>query len=190
MARIDLDRRFVQCRNGDDADPDLVAHFVGTAETLGWDDLIAKRRVVLLAEAGSGKTTEMEGRAQALSENGRIAFYARVEDVGRRGLEALSGLLIANDWVLGANPIGMLGYSSTLLMKPRIAASSCAWHCSVLQRVSPAQNGALMLSYQAATRTGSSDVTSSTERGACDTGRSGIASAPFAGRSSHQHHSS
>jgi hypothetical protein len=88
MARIDLDRRFVQCRLGDDADPDLIAHFVGTAETLGWDDLIAKRRVVLLAEAGSGKTTEMEGRAQALSESGRIAFYARVEDVGRRGLEA------------------------------------------------------------------------------------------------------
>ncbi len=48
----------------------------------------AKRRVVLLAEAGSGKTTEMKARALALAADGRTAVYATVEDVGRRGMKA------------------------------------------------------------------------------------------------------
>jgi hypothetical protein len=52
---------------------------------------VAKRRVVLLAEAGSGKTTEMEARARALDADGRTAFYARVDDVGRHGMEAALG---------------------------------------------------------------------------------------------------
>jgi hypothetical protein len=85
---IELDRRFVQCGDDERSDPDLVAHFDRTAGTLSWADLSAKRRVVLLAEAGSGKTTEMTARAVALAADGRTAFYATVEDVGRRGMEA------------------------------------------------------------------------------------------------------
>jgi hypothetical protein len=88
VATIELNRRFVQCHDDERSDPDLVAHFGRTADTLGWDDLIAKRRVVLLAEAGSGKTTEMKARARALAADGRTVFYATVEDVGRRGMGA------------------------------------------------------------------------------------------------------
>src|SRR6266566_4568660 len=84
---IELNRRFVQCDNDERSDPALVAHFERTAGTLGWHDLLPRRRVVLLAEAGSGKTTEMKARARALKAQGRAAFYAPVEDVGRRGLE-------------------------------------------------------------------------------------------------------
>ncbi len=85
---VELNRRFVQCRDDERSDPDLVARFGRTAGTLGWDDLLAKRRVVLLAEAGSGKTTEMTARVRALAADGRAVFYATVEDVGRRGVEA------------------------------------------------------------------------------------------------------
>jgi hypothetical protein len=85
---IELNRRFVQCRDDERSDPDLVAHFGRTGGTLGWEDLLKKRRVVLLAEAGSGKTTEMKGRALTLAAAGQTSFYATVEDVGRRGLEA------------------------------------------------------------------------------------------------------
>ena len=85
---IELNRRFVQCRDDERSDPDLVAHFGRTGGTLGWEDLLKKRRVVLLAEAGSGKTTEMKARAVTLAAAGQTSFYATVEDVGRRGLEA------------------------------------------------------------------------------------------------------
>jgi hypothetical protein len=85
---IELDRRFVQCGDDERSDPDLVVHFGLSTGTLGWDDLLAKRRVVLLAEAGSGKTTEMRARARVLADGGRTTFYATVEDVGRSGMEA------------------------------------------------------------------------------------------------------
>src|SRR5450755_3350183 len=54
---------------------------------VGWEDLLARRRVVILAEAGSGKSTEMAERARLSRAAGRLAFHAAVEDVGRDGLE-------------------------------------------------------------------------------------------------------
>jgi hypothetical protein len=84
---IDLNRRFVECREGNQSDPDLVARFGRTSETLGWDKLLRKRRVVFLAEAGSGKTTELVAQSRAIPPETGDAFYATVEDVGRLGLE-------------------------------------------------------------------------------------------------------
>ena len=54
---------------------------------LGWPELIAKRRVVILAEAGSGKTEELTDQARQLTEAGRFAVYATVQDVGRNGFD-------------------------------------------------------------------------------------------------------
>lgn len=54
---------------------------------LGWPDLLAKRRVVILAEAGSGKTEELTEQARLQTAAGKFAFYATVQDVGRDGLE-------------------------------------------------------------------------------------------------------
>src|SRR3954447_26685145 len=84
---IQLNRRFVECREDGQSDPDLVARFGRTSETLGWDDLLRRRRVVFLAEAGSGKTTELVARSRAVPTEMGDAFYATVEDVGRMGLE-------------------------------------------------------------------------------------------------------
>jgi hypothetical protein len=84
---IELNRRFVEC-DDERSDPDLVAHFGRTEATQGWDDLLKRRRVVFLAEAGSGKTTEMMARARQQLDAGHPSFYATLEDVGRGGLEA------------------------------------------------------------------------------------------------------
>ena len=84
---IELNRRFVECREDGQSDPDLVARFGRTSETLGWDDLLRKRRVVFLAEAGSGKTTELVARSRAVPPETGDTFYATVEDVGRAGLD-------------------------------------------------------------------------------------------------------
>ena len=84
---IELDRRFVPFREDEKSDPNLIALFGRSDGTLGWVDLLTRRRVVLLAEAGSGKTTEMIARTQQQAAVGHPSFYATVEDVGRRGLE-------------------------------------------------------------------------------------------------------
>jgi hypothetical protein len=85
---IELNRRFVECQDDQKYDPDLVARFGGTEATHGWNDLLKLRRVVFLAEAGSGKTTEMMARARQQHDAGYPSFYASLEDVGRGGLES------------------------------------------------------------------------------------------------------
>jgi hypothetical protein len=85
---IALNRRFDEWREQDPPNSDLRPPFGRPGGALGWDYLLAKRRVVLLAEAGSGKTVEMAEQARLQTEAGRFAFYATVEDVGHDGLES------------------------------------------------------------------------------------------------------
>jgi hypothetical protein len=54
---------------------------------MGWDDLLKRRRVVILAEAGSGKSEELKGQVARLVADGKPAFYGTVQDVARLGLE-------------------------------------------------------------------------------------------------------
>jgi hypothetical protein len=83
---IELNRRFVECKDDGSTDPNLVARFGRTDSTLGWADLLKRSRVVFLAEAGSGKSTEMVAQSRAVPASVGQAFYATVEDVGRLGL--------------------------------------------------------------------------------------------------------
>ncbi len=53
---------------------------------LGWDALLKQYRVVLLAEAGSGKTEEIHQTARKLRSEGKIAFFIRLEHISS-GLE-------------------------------------------------------------------------------------------------------
>ena len=89
MTTIPLDRRFYEWRE----DADGLAHSryraaAGVSDgLLGWPDLLAKRRVVILAEAGSGKTEELTEQARLQTAAGKFAFYATVQDVGRDGFD-------------------------------------------------------------------------------------------------------
>jgi hypothetical protein len=123
---IELNRRFVECQDDEKSDPDLVARFGRTEATRGWNDLVKLRRVVFLAEAGSGKTTEMTARARQQLESGHPSFYAPLEDVARGGLE--SSLRPADRTRLAAwlGSSRTLGSSSTPLTKRNKAASSSA----------------------------------------------------------------
>jgi hypothetical protein len=96
---IELNRRFVECRDDEKSDPDLVARFSRTEATWGWDDLLNLRRVVFLAEAGSGKTTEMTRRAGQQLAAGHPSFYAALEDVARSGLEAATDRARLAAWI-------------------------------------------------------------------------------------------
>jgi hypothetical protein len=46
-----------------------------------WDDLIKRPRVVVLAEAGAGKTWEFQGHADRLVKLGKPAFFLAIEEL-------------------------------------------------------------------------------------------------------------
>ncbi len=73
---------------------------------LDWSELRGHRRVVLLAEASSGKSAEFRNQAEKLSAEGHTAFYLRIEELADQGFEAaLDGndAKIFKQWRNGAN---------------------------------------------------------------------------------------
>jgi hypothetical protein len=84
---IPLNRRFIVWREDDPLDPELRSGLGVSLGLLGWGDLLAKRRVVLLAEAGSGKTAELKEQDRLKLAARQFAFSATVEDVGRDDLD-------------------------------------------------------------------------------------------------------
>ena len=76
MNTIQLGRRFYEWREGA-LEHSRYRATVGLSDgLLGWEDLLARRRIVILAEAGSGKTTELAEQARLRSTAGKFAFYA------------------------------------------------------------------------------------------------------------------
>ncbi|HUE93128.1 hypothetical protein [Pseudomonas sp.] len=66
-----------------DADSDereVLSIWSGQKRT-GWPELEQEFRCVILAEAGAGKSFEMEARAKHSEEQGRAAFFIRIEDI-------------------------------------------------------------------------------------------------------------
>lgn len=86
---IELKRQFVEWRekDGELSDPELYLRFGLRDKSKGWPDILKSHRVVVLAEAGSGKTEELKEQARRRSAEGAFAFYATVQDVGREGLD-------------------------------------------------------------------------------------------------------
>ncbi len=86
---IALGRRFIACGERDDPErAEEIAQLLVEDSSLSWDELLRRRRVVVLAEAGSGKTTELEEQARRVQERGDVAFLSTVQNVGVKGLES------------------------------------------------------------------------------------------------------
>lgn len=89
MGFVDLNRFFVPIGKGEEANFSLGSAWGPKyGGWLGWDVLLDYRRVVLLAEAGSGKTSEFRNRTAALSAQGKAAFFVRLEDLADDGFES------------------------------------------------------------------------------------------------------
>ena len=88
---IELERTFSPIQPGDEYDPDVwraLRQFGG--DSTGWDAVLDWNRVVILAEAGVGKTHELREMAARLRRDGKSAFFCRIEDIGAEQLgEAL-----------------------------------------------------------------------------------------------------
>lgn len=84
---ISLERVFLQWDEKEDPGNEWYVRHGELIGALTWDDLLEHRRVVILAEAGSGKTREMEEQASRCMAAGKTAFYATVQDVAEEGLD-------------------------------------------------------------------------------------------------------
>jgi hypothetical protein len=93
---IELDRRFRDLSTAELEDPEFLASLNDRewGSPITWPELLKHSRVLVLAEAGSGKTAEMQRRAEVLSSEGRYAFFMALESLDR---EELGGLLSRED---------------------------------------------------------------------------------------------
>jgi hypothetical protein len=81
---IELDRRF---RDASETEENAeIRAFLsyasggdGTNLNPGWPEVLQSRLIVILGEAGSGKTWEMRAQAEILKEQSKIAFFIRLD---------------------------------------------------------------------------------------------------------------
>ena len=89
MEFVDLQRQFHDLP--EDAELEETERLVSLSESkfgpsFGWSKLLESKRVVLLAEAGSGKTREMEEQVRRLVQEGRFAFSVALDDLDREDI--------------------------------------------------------------------------------------------------------
>jgi hypothetical protein len=90
---VDLGRRFLPFQEATDSDEATwISYYRPQYEVPGstdWGSLTApeSRCVVVLGEAGSGKSWEFEARAEFLNNNGSTAFYLPIDDLVDQDIE-------------------------------------------------------------------------------------------------------
>ncbi|MFK4075236.1 NACHT domain-containing protein [Ectopseudomonas khazarica] len=81
---IPLDRTFHELTLGTGASDDVdLTRRLGHGEVLRWPNLLSEYRVILLSEAGSGKTEEIRSTARKLRQDGTSAFFVRIEHISQ-----------------------------------------------------------------------------------------------------------
>lgn len=85
-------------------------------KTIGWSTLLESQRVLLVAEAGAGKTHECEAQAESLFKRGKAAFFLRLETVAANGIRSsLFGEALKkrfDDWRASSSQIGYFFFDS------------------------------------------------------------------------------
>ena len=105
MHFVELNRSFARLEK--DKAPNLElgsvwGHKLG--EWLAWSDLITRQRVILLAEASSGKSEEFKNQSEKLVASGCASFVIRIEEIADLGFESALDLNAAkafNIWPEG-----------------------------------------------------------------------------------------
>ena len=92
---VALNRRFIPWTDKNSRDLEVLTSLSAFRDALTWEDLLARHRVVILAEAGSGKSTELAEQARLSSAAGRYTFSTTVQNVGRRGLSSALGRIMS-----------------------------------------------------------------------------------------------
>ncbi|MCP3129228.1 hypothetical protein [Shewanella sp. KJ2020] len=80
-SHVPLKRTFSLVAHDAVSEDDNFKVFFGFEKPKDWSDLESEYRVVILADAGAGKTFEMRTQAKYAIEQGRAAFFIRIEDI-------------------------------------------------------------------------------------------------------------
>ncbi len=101
---IELKRNFVAVAENVEPDPAIGWLWGNYGGWLNWPEVLDHARVVLLAEAQSGKTEEFKHATAGLREGGRSAFYATIEQLadGRFNLSPGERILF-DTWRAGSD---------------------------------------------------------------------------------------
>ena len=80
---IELDRKFAELTEVDlNNETDVFQNYLRMNEKYSWDELLEKfNYIVILGEAGSGKTKELEYRCKILCEKKEYAFFTKIESL-------------------------------------------------------------------------------------------------------------
>ena len=84
MPYIDLDRRFGPLKEDDDPETwstPFMPYWADPAGGMTWAELLKNPFVVVLGEAGSGKTREFKAQGERIRHEQRLAFIVRAEDL-------------------------------------------------------------------------------------------------------------
>jgi len=92
---IELNRRFVPLNEEEQREDMALFSYTrelfGREPGLGWNDLLDKRLVVVLGEPYSGKTWEFERRVDLMRNEGRFAFFIRLDRLIDQSLVEATG---------------------------------------------------------------------------------------------------
>ncbi|MGI2137659.1 hypothetical protein [Shewanella baltica] len=80
-SHVPLKRTFSLVAHNAVSEDDNFKVFLGFDKPKDWSDLETEYQVVILADAGAGKTFEMRAQAEYAIEQGRAAFFIRIEDL-------------------------------------------------------------------------------------------------------------
>lgn len=77
---VPIERTFVELKGSSEHEADSELLYLGARKKpLHWPEVLDEHRVILLSEAGSGKTTEILQKARQMRATGKCAFFVRIE---------------------------------------------------------------------------------------------------------------
>jgi len=104
---VDLNRCFLEWKKDSESDPEVWARFRISDGTFEWADILKRRRIAVLAEGGSGKSTEFQQQARAQASRANDAWYLTVQRVAEDGIEGslpLTERVRFRDWRASKRP--------------------------------------------------------------------------------------
>lgn len=77
---------------GEAIQPSYLNDLLGQSQVMTWEDLLRSQRILLISEAGSGKTYECEEQAKRLWNEGKPAFFIELTELENNDLPDLLGI--------------------------------------------------------------------------------------------------
>lgn len=105
---VELNRTFTEFHEGLEDDPQrrIIVKFSNKPSSLNWNQLLQAHHVLVLGEAGTGKSTEFKAQVSKLRSSGEFAWFVRIDELAQGELsdiEVESGTDSLERWRLSGN---------------------------------------------------------------------------------------